>query len=573
MHDGLIPAVLMLLVLGLGLVLVAQRLGVSALIAYLITGGIVSGTGLIDDQGQMTVLGEIGATLLLFSLGLEMDLPGMRRRLRQVLTGASIQIGATIAVGYLVMSLLGTEWRAALTIGCCLSLSSTLLVLRALEEQNLRYKETGQNVLGLLLTQDVCLAPMAVLLTMIMPGVGEDAHAPPVWLPLAGGLALVVLTVLMRQVVVGRLFDRIVAARVPELEVAFSVTVAIGAAVLTDSVGLGTAVGAFCAGLALGGDEHRHSIETATRPLQGLMAIIFFITIGMQFDLDYVIGNPVLVLVALLVSVLIKSALAGLAMRLAGLELRQAIGAGLMVGQVGEFSFVLAAKAAAPGGPLDADTFNLVVAVACLSMAGTPLLMGLAKRFLPSAKIDKGLRRGESIVVAGLGPVGNTVVEALHHQGVQLLLVDRNPRLLDPWRETRGIICIEGRIEVMDDWLPRLGERPRIVVLTFPIADTSALVAERLHAIDPRLTIIARAPFLAQRQILHQAGIARVICDEEATAAALQPILVEALSGIDRRMDTGVFDAETGERQPIDVTVDPSDSSDRSDSPESPKSP
>lgn len=536
MHSGLLTTILLLLGLGLILVLVAQRLGVSALVAYLVTGGLAVSFGWAESSDNIKTVGEVGAALLLFSIGLELDLPGMRKRIKQVVTGAVMQIGATVCVGGLLMYTLGETWQASLTIGCCLALSSTLMVLRALDEQNLRNKEVGRTIVGLLLTQDVCLAPMVILLSILVPPEGHAGQ--PFWVPLLGGVALISFTILLRKVVMAKLFARIVAARVPELEVAFSVSVAIGTAFLTESVGLGAAVGAFCAGLAMGGDEHRHSIETATRPLQGLMAILFFMTIGLQFDLNFVMNNVGLVLGALVVSVIIKAALAGFALRLAGLPPRMAIGAGIMVGQVGEFGFVLAAN-----GPLNSDTFKLVVAVACLSLTITPFLVMAGRPFLPRSRLADHLKRGETIVVAGLGPVGNTVVESLHSEGIPLLLVDRNTKLLAPWQGTEGIRCIEGRIEQMDDWLPELNERPRVVILTFPIPDTSALVAERLRAIDQSMTIIARAPFLAQRETLYRAGVKMVICDEEATAKALQPMLDEILSASDERNETQALKA------------------------------
>lgn len=546
MHGAPVAEVLLLLVVGMPLALVARRLGLSALVAYLATGGVVAAAGW-TDPAEVAPLAEMGASLLLFSLGLELDLLALRRRLRQVLIGAFGQICTTAAAGFGVMLLLDAPWRSAFVVGACLALSSTLIVLRALDEQRLRNREEGQTVLGLLLAQDMSLAPLMLVLSLVLrpePGTPAAAHAPEPWLMALGIVLVVAATVLMRRALASRLLARIRGAQVPELEVAFSVTAALGAAWLTEQLGLGTAVGAFCAGLALGGDEHRHAIETATRPLQGLMAIIFFIAIGLQFDHRFVLANPALVLGGLVVSVVIKSALAGFALRLGGLPLRSAIGAGIMVGQVGEFSFVLAAHAYRGGaGPLDSETYRLIVAVACLSLAATPALVVLAQRFLPRSSLADVTRKGEVVVVAGLGPVGNTVVEALHRAGHPLLLVDRNEKLLEPWRGVGGIRLHLGRIEDMEDWLPALGERPRVVILTFPIPDTSAVVADRLRRMDPSLVIIARSPFTAQVDILRNAGVQHVICDEEATANALGPLLASAL-GTERR------DATTAELQP-----------------------
>ena len=540
MHGELLGSVLLVLAVGLGVALVASRFGISTLIAYLITGALVTGFGLVEHSQDMHTLGELGASLLLFSLGMEMDLPGMRKRLRQVLIGATLQIGLTIAAGFALMRLLDTPWQIALTMGCCLALSSTLMVLRALDEGGLRHKEAGQTVLGLLLTQDFCLAPLLIVLSLLVP---SEENQAPLWLPAVSGVLLVICTVALRRVFISRMFNKVAAAKIPELEVAFSITIAIGAAMLTELGGLGAAVGAFCAGLAMGGDEHRHAIETATRPLQGLLAILFFIGVGLQFDVSYVISHLPLVIGGLVVAIVVKACLAGFAMRLSGLSVKEAIGAGIMVGQVGEFSFVLAAS-----GPLDADTYKFVISVACLSLALTPLLISTGTRFLPKSQLSGIMKRGETIVIAGLGPVGNTVVEALHQQDLPLLLVDRNPKLLEPWADTEGISMVQGRIEVMDDWLGQLGERPRVVVLTFPIPDTSAVVAERLRAIDPQLTIIARTPFQRQIPTLKQAGVRYVLCDEMAAADALGPLLSEALQESDRRTTTRILRIATSAR-------------------------
>jgi CPA2 family monovalent cation:H+ antiporter-2 len=337
-----------------------------------------------------------------------------------------------------------------------------------------------------------------------------------------------VLTVVSRRVLASVLLSRVRALALPELEVAFAVIVALGAAWLTDAAGLGAAVGAFCAGLALGGDEHRHAVESSTRPLQALMAIVFFASMGVLLDPSYMVANPLLVIGSLAATLVVKAALACAALRIAGLGKRAAVGGGIMTAQLGEFSFVLAASAFGHSKDYH-DVYQLAVTVTCLSLVATPLLVAWAVRFLPRSPIEGIKRTGDTIVVAGLGPVGNTVVEALRDQGHPLLLVDRNRNLLKPWAEAPGVRTHLGRIEDMEDWLPVLGHRPALVVLTFPIADTSALVTARLRSLDPLLVIIARSPYDGQVDLLHRAGAQFVICDERETTRALLPMLSEAL--------------------------------------------
>ena len=555
MGHGPIGAILVLLCIGLPLVFVASRLRVGALAAYLVTGALAA--FLAQTWGHdwpilnsvtpenLRPMAEIGASLLLFSLGLELDLPGMRQRLRQVLVSAGVQIGLTLAVGTLMAMALGFALSFAFAIGCCLTMSSTLLVLRALDERRLRNRIEGQTVVGLLLAQDLCLAPLLACLALVLPGA---ARVSPI--ALFGAIAAcLVFTVFTRRVLATALLAKVRALALPEIEVAFAVIVALGAAWLTESAGLGAAVGAFCAGLALGGDEHRHAVETSTRPLQALMAIVFFASMGVLLDPSYIARNPFLVLFTLVGALTLKAALSAAALRLAGLTGRSAIGGGIMTAQLGEFSFVLAATAFGHQrelGPL----YQLVVTVTCLSLVLTPLLIAVAVRFLPRSPLEDIVDTGNTIVVAGLGPVGNTVVEALREHGHPLLLVDRNRSLLKPWQETPRVATHLGRIEDMDDWLPLIGHRPALVVLTFPIADASAVVTQRLRALDPALIIIARSPYAGQVELLHQAGAQFVICDERETTRALMPMLEEALALCERDPDRQVRTERIDRPQP-----------------------
>jgi CPA2 family monovalent cation:H+ antiporter-2 len=507
--------------------LLFSRLGVSALVAYLVAGAVAGphALGLVDDAA-VAPLAEMGASMLLFAVGLELDLDDLRSRMRTVGVAGILQISLTIAAGIGILALAGQSLTSGVAIGACVAVSSTLLLLRVLDERGLRNRVEGRVALGLCLMQDVALGPLLLLLSFLLP-VGPR---PPLWQMAAGLVGILVLTVLLRMALTTVIIRRMRAARLGELEVVFAVLMALGSAAISHSCGLGSALGAFCAGLAFGSNNDREEIEVAMKPLQGLMAIFFFVATGLLFDPRYLISHLDLVVPALLVSVVGKSFIAAAALRIAGLKWRSALGCGILVGNIGEFSFVLADAAFANAiDPGVRDLHHLVVTLGVLSFLIMPLLVKAAIPFLPVTRLDQLPATGDTVVVAGLGPVGNTVVETLRSAGLPLLLVDRNDRLLAPWRGVDGITCHRGRIEDMDDWLPRLGHRPGLVVLTFPIADASALVTERLRQLDPSLIVIARSPFAAQIDLLRAAGARYVICDEDATAAALLPMLQEAL--------------------------------------------
>ncbi|MFW5845532.1 MAG: cation:proton antiporter, partial [Planctomycetota bacterium] len=425
MHSELVTEVLALLLIGLPLAMLARRIGVSSLLAYLLAGGVAGYVGLAKVH-DVEILAQIGASLLLFTIGLEMDLMAIRRNLRQIVIAAVGQLGSTIAITTVLLHLMGQSWAAAFAIGSCLGLSSTLVVIKALDERHLRDRPEGRTIMGVLLTQDLCLPLLLVALTLVLPRM-DNAYLPPIWLQGLGLVGIFTITIVLRGGLADRLLDRLFATRLPEMEVAAGVLAALGTAWFSVHMGLGEAVGAFCAGIALGSDQHRHSIETSMRPLEGLFAIVFFTSIGLQFDIHFVLAQWPLVLAALTASVLMKAILAGIALRLSGLSWRAAVGSGLMLGQVGEFSFVLAATAFAGGdGVLPEVIFKLVVAVSCLSLALTPILILLGIPMLPRSELERIGGRTTTVVVAGLGPVGNTVVSALHNAGIDLLLVDRN---------------------------------------------------------------------------------------------------------------------------------------------------
>ena len=542
MEHGPLAAVLLVLALGLPVVMVLHRLRVGALVAYLFTGALaafltreVDGLQAIE-VGALQPMAEIGAALLLFALGLEFDPSAYRSQMRRILIASVGQIVLTVMAGTGAGLLAGLPLPHAVAIGCCLTMSSTLFIMRGLDERGLRTRPEGRLVLGLSLVQDVALAPMIVLLSFILPNAGSRP-----WPEILIGMVLFGLaTWWFRKVLATRLVARIAALKVPEIEVAFSVVIALGAAWLAGHAGLGLAFGAFCAGLALGGGAHRSTIAASIHPLQGLMAILFFIAIGMLFDPRYVIANPLVVGMALVLSLSAKIALAGAAFRLAGMDARSALGSGLLVGSIGEFSFVIASAAfGASKDPAVQDLYRLAVAVTCLGLALTPVLVRIAVRFLPRPASELVTASGDTVVVAGLGPVGNTVVEVLRSRGHPLLLVDRNTALLAPWQGVEGITCHPGRIEELDDWLPALGHRPALVVLTFPIADTSALVAQKLTIMDPDLVVVARSQYLRQCDTLTLAGVRHIICDEQAVLDQLDPLLDRALTeagGQPRRM-------------------------------------
>ena len=271
MHGHL--GVLILLGLCFPIVLLTRRLGGSSLIAYIIVGALATNSGLIEaDSENILILAEMGAALLLFSLGLEMDLPQMRKHMSRVLLGSIGQIGLTILAGMGMMMLLGEDSKTAFIIGCCLTLSSTLMVLRALDEKQLRNKEEGQTVLGLLLAQDFAIAPMLLAISILLPQ--QEAALNSWQMALSVGILLFV-TIFLRRFLASHIFKRIRGAQVPELEVALAITFALGTATITEHLGLGPQLVHSVPALRLAETNTRMPLKPAHAPFKDLWLSYF----------------------------------------------------------------------------------------------------------------------------------------------------------------------------------------------------------------------------------------------------------------------------------------------------------
>ena len=431
-----------------GLVLpVALRLRVNPVLGYLAVGGAIGPFGLglwaadmpllshlvISDLEGVRTLAELGIIFLLFTIGLELSLDRLWAMRRLVFGLGGLQVCVTAAAIAAIALAFGNPVPAATVFGAALALSSTAIAIQILVQSRRLATPLGRTSFSILLLQDLAVVPIMLLVGMLaaQPGGGVAAEV-------AAALAKAALAIgaiyALGRLVLRPVLHLVAQARSREMFMAAILLVALGTALMTAAAGLSMALGAFLAGLLLAETEYRHEIEVDLEPFKGLMLGLFFVSVGMGIDWRLVAEMPVRLIASVVGLIALKAAIVAALCRAFGLPRHTAIEAGLLLGQAGEFAFIVIGMALTLGLVQDAaGQFMLIVAG--LSMLATPPVAALARR------AAAGLERSASaaaaaepiepldghVVVAGFGRVGRMLAAALQAEAVPFVAVDPDP--------------------------------------------------------------------------------------------------------------------------------------------------
>lgn len=376
MHP-LLPALVASIFVVLLVGAIVRRFGQPHVIGYLVVGVILGPSGLaLFEEGAVALVGEFGVILLLFFVGMEVDLSRFVARWRVPVFGTALQV--LLSVGAVALVGVWFDWPASriLLLGFAISLSSTALVVTMLRQWKETRSETGQDVLGILLAQDVALAPMLIVVGLSS---GDSPSGALLGLQLVGGLAIALLVVtLARQKTVKLPFSELL-HRDHELQLFGALLLCFLFAWLTGASGLSTAIGAFVAGLVVASARETEWIHRNLEPYRVLFVAAFFVSIGMLVDMPFLLAQwrPILALVlaALTINTLINAVL----LRTLGRTWRTSLYAGALLSQVGEFSFVLAAVGKEAGLVTDFG-YQIVLGVIAGTLVLGPAWVAAARR-------------------------------------------------------------------------------------------------------------------------------------------------------------------------------------------------
>jgi glutathione-regulated potassium-efflux system ancillary protein KefC len=512
----------------------AKRLGLGSVLGYLLAGVVIGpwGLGIITNVEDILHFSEFGVVLLLFLIGLELD-PQRLWSMRKPILGMGIAqvIGTTLAI-HALGRLVGLDFNTALIAGMGLSLSSTAIALQTLSEKNLLPTVMGNAGLSVLLFQDIAVIPMLAFIPLLGAG-GIDNGEPNIPLFIIKVIAVIGVIVVGGRYLTQPIFRIVARTRLRELFTAFSLLLVIGIALLTESVGLSMALGAFLAGVVLAESEYRHALETDIEPVKGLLLGLFFIGVGMSVDFSLLLHKPLFVIG--LVAVLITTKLAVLFTlgRYFGLPPSQIPMFAFLLAAGGEFAFVLFSVATSDG-VIDNTVADTLVVVVALSMMTTPLLTFFNERViepryttLGKPPADEIKQASNPVIIAGFGRVGQIVGRLLHANNIPTTLLDHDPDQIEMTRNY-GFKVFYGDASRIDLLEAAGAAKAKIIVLAIDDRQTLLKMADLVQQHFPHLKIIARAWDMVHLFDLMDQGIGSIYRETFDAALAMgQEVMTE----------------------------------------------
>ena len=434
--ESLLRDAVPLLGFALVFVLIFRKLNLGATLGFLVAGAVVGPQvlGLVGGAQSKMNLAELGITLLLFLVGLELN-PSRLWRMKQDIFGLGlIQV---VACGVVISGIVWVAAQfspyAALALGLPLALSSTAQVLPMLQSAGRLRTPFGERAFSILLFQDLSIVPMITIVSLMSRN-PADAAGPPGWLIALYTVGAIVGLVLAGRFVLRPLFRLIGNLGEREMFVFAGLFTVIASSALMEVLGLSTALGAFVAGVMLADSPYRHELEADVEPFRTILLGLFFLAVGMMLDLHAIAERPLFVLGMALALIAAKAAivfLIGIAFKMTW---RGALALGLLLSQGGEFGFVLFAQAQA-AQLIAPEAASLFGAIVTLSMATTPFLM-MATRKIRTAPVTVEEREGPhadgaGALVVGYGRFGQTVGQMLLAQGISVTLIDTDVEMID----------------------------------------------------------------------------------------------------------------------------------------------
>lgn len=524
-------------------VLIFRRLGLGAVLGYLIAGAIVGphGLGLVGGGESKLAFAELGIAFLLFLVGLELS-PGRLWQMRRAIFGLGmVQVVVTgLVLTALIHLILGFSPAASLALGLPLALSSTAQVLPGLKSSGRINSPFGEKAFSILLFQDLAIVPM-ITIVAVLSRAPADPSAPPGWQMAFFTLWAIVVLVLAGRFVVNPLLRIIGRYGERELFVVVGLLTILASAALMHGLHLSTALGAFIAGVMLADSPYRHEIESDVEPFRLILLGLFFLAVGMVLDVGAVMERPLLVLGLALGLVAVKATVLTLIVKAFGKSWSAALGLGLLLSQGGEFGFLLFAQAA-DALLIEPEAASLFSAVVTLSMVTTPFLMLFARNleFSPAAEpadLDdpEDAPRGSAIVV-GYGRFGQTVAQMLHGVACSVTLIDKKPSQIELSSRFDTKVYFGDGLRV--DLLRRAGaEEARLIIFCIDDASVDAAALKPVVDAFPDAKVLMRVFDRRQLLALDGAGVDGAVREVFESSIALGLMALRHLDVDPREME------------------------------------
>ena len=498
-HTSMLRDGFILLGFALAFVLIFRRLGLGATLGYLVAGAVVGPQllGLVGDAEEKLGIAELGITLLLFLVGLELNPSRLWKMKRDILGLGLLQVTACgLAVAGMILLTTDFSWEAALALGLPLALSSTAQVLPMLQSSGRLRTPFGERAFAILLFQDLSIIPMITIITAMSRN-PEDAGGPPGWLMVLYSLGAIGGLIAAGRYLIRPLFRLIGNLGEREMFVVAALFTVMASAAIMELLGLSTALGAFVAGVMLADSPYRHELEADVEPFRSILLGLFFLAVGMMLNLAAIAERPLFVAGMALGLIAVKAAIIFGIGRLFGMPWRGALALGLLLSQGGEFGFVMFAQAqkALLIAPEAASLFGAVVT---LSMATTPFLMMATAGIRREAESASSGERegpqpdGSNAVVVGFGRFGQGVTQMLLASNIPVTMVDTDIEMIDV-AATFGAKVYFGDGTRLDLLRQAGAAEAEMIFFCIDGDQVTADLVEAVHEAFPRASVYVRA--------------------------------------------------------------------------------
>jgi CPA2 family monovalent cation:H+ antiporter-2 len=527
--------------------LIFNRLKVPPLVAFILTGIIVGpyGFSLIQSEEQVNNLAELGIILLLFTIGLEFSFKDLWKIRLIAIVGGALQVSLSFAFFCGLALLFGWPAGQAILMGFLFSLSSTAIVLKILHEKGEIDSPHGSIALGILIFQDLAAIPMIMAIPFLASfslfSIEPFLPSESLLLLIVKDIFIVLILVACARWVIPRLLYEIARTKNQEMFLLFIIIICFGVAWLISFTGISIAIGALLAGLLISGSEYSHQAVSIVLPFRDIFTSFFFISVGMLLDIHFVYANFWLILFLILVVLVAKTLLATAAPLALGYPLRTAALTGLALAQVGEFSFIIAQSGTAVG-ILPVDTYQIFLAIALITMATTPFMLGIGQPLtaqlcrLPALSvlaqgtcgIDDGKRhpeRKDHLVIIGYGVTGQNLARAARHGKIPYAIIELNPDLVTEARlEGEPVIFGDATSEGVLNHAGIHSARIAVIAINDPVATRK--ITAHVRRLNAGIIITVRTRYVNEMEALYLAGADEVIAEEFETSVEIFTVVL-----------------------------------------------
>ena len=538
MHFPLIQDILIILAFSVLVVFLLQRLHLPSILGFLITGVIIgpSGLGLISAVHEVELISEIGVILLLFVIGMELSLKELVSLRKTVLVGGLLQVGLAIVLSAAFSHIIGFSWNESVFLGFLLSLSSTAIVLKILQDRNEISAPHGRNALGILIFQDIIVIPM-ILVTPILAG--ETTNVTYALLELLGkSLLIILITLVSARYIVPYLLHFVAKTNSKELFLLTTLMICFAVTWITAETGLSLALGAFLAGLIISESQYSHQATSLILPFKELFTSFFFISIGMLLNLAFFMDHAGLVLLIALGVFVVKGTIGTFAAAILRYPPRTALLTGLALFQIGEFAFILS-KVGVENGVLSQQMNQYFLSVSIITMLMTPFVMmfseELAKVLIPppiQRKWGMYLARGKKtpirepsrlenhLIIIGYGLNGRNVARAAKYIQIPYAIIELNAETVQH-EKTKGEHILYGDASQTHILETVHLNQARVVVIAISDPTASKYIVSNIRNICQSVYVIVRTRYINETEELLSLGADEVIPEEFETSLAI----------------------------------------------------